>query len=94
MAPPGCRIWLHAVAQFSANVVDQSAYTINIEKDGGIVAQKQVSSSGTGAISVEINFTDTANGSNAYKISVRGDGTGNKTISGNQALTWFEGHQI
>lgn len=91
-APPAGLVRLYAIVQFTVNVVDQAGYVISIQKDAVAFAQKQIPASGTGLISVDIDTTDNASGANVYTVSVTGNGAGNKTISGDITLSWFEGN--
>lgn len=79
-------------ALISANVVDQAQCAAIIYKNGGVAGQNIIHASGSAAITVAVDALISMNGTTDYvEAYVYGGGAGNKTVSGVDANTYFEG---
>lgn len=94
--PPAGYVWLHVYITWdSTNAVDNEALNVTILKDGASFAVGGIRRGGTvGSSYVQVEALDLANGSNAYKVQLSKGGAGNGTVSGNVALSWFEGMMV
>lgn len=91
--PPAGKYRLSAKVLSTANIADQSGYTIAIQQDGTGIATTVVRASGTGSITIVAQGLVVANGSNAYTVLYT-SGSGTSTIDGSTAFSTFEGEEI
>ena len=92
--PPAGRYRISGQAHFSAAVVDQTPYAVVIYKNGVSHRQNARHASGTQPISGRVDAIVEANGTDYFEFWAFGGGAGNKTLSGDASLTWFEGSAL
>jgi hypothetical protein len=92
--PATGRYRVSAAVRFSANVVDQQQYLVAIYKNGTVFRQMSEQASGTGVLDLAVSAIVEANGTDYFEIWARGNGAGDKTISGATISTWFEGSAL
>lgn len=92
--PPTGRYWVSATALFTANVVNGEQYRAMLYVNGALARQAVVVANGTAAISVSVAALLSFDGDDYVEFFVRGDGAGDKTISGSSANTWFDGSAL
>jgi hypothetical protein len=92
--PPAGRYRITAAALFSAAVVSGEQYRAMLYVNGILAKQAIVVATGTVSLSVLVSAVLVLDGDDYVEFFVRGDGAGDKTISGSPANTWFEGSAL
>ena len=93
--PPAGTVVLHATAQFTGGLDSDNPVSIEITRDGtAIKTERFPFSTSQASISISTSIIDVANGSNAYGVRVRADGSTSKTVAGTAAQTNFWGYML
>ena len=89
--PPAGKYRIEAQAVFTGGVVVSELYAVAIYKNGASIASSLENSSNVIGVSSAISKLIEANGTDYFEIYAYGGGTGNKTIGGLSAQSWFCG---
>jgi hypothetical protein len=79
---------------FSAGVVAGEQYRCAVYRNGVLLHQTVVIAQGTAAFSIGVTGLVVADGDDTVEIWATGAGSGDKTVSGASANTWFAGWAI
>ena len=92
--PPAGRYALTAATLFTGGIVDAEQYRIAIYRNGVLLHQTVQVANGTAAFGVNVSAAVVADGTDVFEVYVTGAGSGDKTVSGASANTWFAGWAI
>lgn len=88
--PPPGRYRVTASVRFTGGVAGANN-SLLLLRDGAVYRRMSMQSAGAGDMTLDLTALVRANGSNAFGVAVVLGGSGDKTISGAAADTWFEG---
>lgn len=92
--PPEGVYFLKAQLTITAGIVDQAAAIVSIRKNGTAVTTKYTGISGTGVFSVDVSDIFEAKSGDYFEVYIQVNGTGDKTVTGSNLQTFFEGFAI
>lgn len=93
--PPAGTYMIIGQVVWTAGIVDQALYIIQLEANGSSVRYRNFfNASGTQQFSSAISAVLALNGTDYLELFVNGSGVGNKTISGAITDTFFQGYRI
>jgi len=91
--PPPGRYRIHARVLISAGVVDQTAYTLSLAKNGTAAYSGVIRASGNGSFSMDISESVNSSGTDFWEVQITSGGA-NISVSGAIAFTTFSGEKI
>lgn len=95
LTPGRAGVWaISALVNFTAGLVDQSAYQVAIYKNGTIYKASYARESGKASLSAQISFPVVVDADDYIEIYASGAGTGDKTVGSAAHLTSFSGVEI
>jgi hypothetical protein len=92
--PPPGKYRINATVFTSANIVDASAHTIKLYKNGALSHESRLIAASTAGFNVQITAIVEANGTDYFEVYYNGAGAGDKTIDGTASSTWFGGEAL
>lgn len=93
--PPAGRFWIGCTVDMTAGAVDQAFSFIQLYKNGsGHLVGAVQASSGTGDCGLTGAWVVDSDGNDEFEIYIRGGGAGDKTVTGNVAYSYFQGHAL
>lgn len=93
--PPPGKVRIAAAVYVSVGVVDQAQSILAVYKNGSAYRYVAIANaSGTNGFVLNGAVIDSANGADYYEIYINSAGAGDKTVSGSQAYTFFQGELL